>query len=255
VIHRLLEECISADTVVHFSTVVTAVRRRQHDVEVDAIDASGGACTFNARAIVVTVAAGVLQHNGVRFEPELPLEKREALSAIEMGHVAKVVLGFRSPFWEEIDDARYHDAGFFRAVGQPFAAFWTQYPLRAETITAWSGGPKSIALLELSESERIERALEGFGALIGDPQRARAEFVSGATHDWRRDPFARGAYSYLRIGGVWAHAALAKPVDDALFFAGEATSTDGQGGTVNGALQTGERAAREVAAALERKHR
>ena len=69
-------------------------------------------------------------------------------------------------------------------------------------------------------------------------------------HDWRRDPFARGAYSYVTVGGGSARTGLAAPLDGALFFAGEATSSDGQGGTVNGALQTGERAANEAAAAL-----
>ena len=69
-------------------------------------------------------------------------------------------------------------------------------------------------------------------------------------HDWGRDPFARGAYSYVAVGGGNARAALAMPVDGTLFFAGEATSNDGQGGTVNGALETGERAAREAATSI-----
>jgi monoamine oxidase len=73
-------------------------------------------------------------------------------------------------------------------------------------------------------------------------------------HDWTHDPFSRGAYSYVALGGVagsgGARIALGEPVDDTLFFAGEATSSDNQGGTVNGALESGERAAREAAAAL-----
>ena len=69
-------------------------------------------------------------------------------------------------------------------------------------------------------------------------------------HDWSDDPFSRGAYSYIKVGGLSARAALASPVEKTLFFAGEATATDGQGGTVNGALVTGERAAREAATAL-----
>ena len=69
-------------------------------------------------------------------------------------------------------------------------------------------------------------------------------------HDWGRDPFARGAYSYITVGGGDARLVLAAPVDDTLFFGGEATANDGQGGTVNGALATGERAAQEALAAL-----
>jgi monoamine oxidase len=99
-------------------------------------------------------------------------------------------------------------------------------------------------------AELIERALEGFGAVFKEPALAREAFESGGVHDWSRDPFARGAYSYLAVNGGDARARLAAPVDDTLFFAGEATASDGQGGTVNGALETGERAAHEAAAAL-----
>lgn len=67
-------------------------------------------------------------------------------------------------------------------------------------------------------------------------------------HDWSADPRALGAYSYVTVGGTGARAKLAEPVDDTLFFAGEATSVDGQGGTVNGAIQTGERAATQMLA-------
>ena len=54
----------------------------------------------------------------------------------------------------------------------------------------------------------------------------------------------------VAVGGSDARAKLAASVGGTLFFAGEATSSDGQGGTVNGALVTGERAAAEAAAAL-----
>ena len=76
------------------------------------------------------------------------------------------------------------------------------------------------------------------------------EFEAGAMHDWNRDVFSRGAYSYVAVGGGDARAAFAAPVDGTLFFAGEATSTDGNGGTVNGALQTGVRAAAEATVSL-----
>ena len=69
-------------------------------------------------------------------------------------------------------------------------------------------------------------------------------------HDWVHDPLSRGAYSYVLAGGTNARATLAAPAGGALFFAGEACSTDGQGGTVNGAIETGERAASEAASAL-----
>jgi len=74
-----------------------------------------------------------------------------------------------------------------------------------------------------------------------------AELRAWYYHDWQQDPFARGAYSYLTVGAHDARAALAQPLDDTLFFAGEATEEEG--GTVAGALQSGTRAAHEVLAA------
>jgi monoamine oxidase len=65
-------------------------------------------------------------------------------------------------------------------------------------------------------------------------------------HDWQADPFARGAYSYVVAGGASARKALAAPVQGTLFFAGEAADTQGESGTVAGALQSGMRAARQV---------
>ena len=167
-----------------------------------------------------------------------------------MGHVVKVVLWFRSAFWERVRNGRYRDAAFFRCERQPFVTYWTQLPVRRTLVVAWVGGPKAVALSGIAEAELIERALNGFGALLNEPELAREEFEGGLTHDWGGDPFARGAYSYVAVGGGNARAALSAPVDDTMFFAGEATSTDDQDGTVNGALETGERAAAEAATAL-----
>jgi monoamine oxidase len=114
---------------------------------------------------------------------------------------------------------------------------------------AWAGGPKARALGGAPD-EVIEHALSGFGALFHEPELVRTEFEGGAMHDWDRDQFSRGAYSYVAVGGGTARVSLAAPVDDTLFFAGEATSSDGQGGTVNGALETGERAAAQAAPIL-----
>ena len=74
-------------------------------------------------------------------------------------------------------------------------------------------------------------------------------FVAAHAHDWQRDPFSRGAYSYPAVGGADAHALLGRPIRGTLFFAGEATSAD-QTGTVAGAIASGKRAAAEVARVL-----
>ena len=162
----------------------------------------------------------------------------------------RVALAFRTPFWERIADGRYRDAAFFRCEGGAFNAFWTQMPLRGRSIVAWAGGPRATAMAHMSPRERIDVARDAFGRMLAEPDRARDAFDGGATHDWSGDPFACGAYSYVVTGASTARADLGTPLENTLFFAGEATSTDGAGGTVSGAFETGIRAANEVAHAL-----
>ena len=252
----LLGDCRAAGVDVRLSTIVHRVARGSGSCTIEATDASGNAVTMRARATIVTLPAGVLNYRGegtrVDFEPELSPEKRSALASIVMGPVVKVTLRFGTPVWEATAGGRYRDAAFFRSSVHAFPSYWTQFPQRSRLITAWAGGPQAAALRGLTSGDFIERAVNGFGSLLNDRSRITRWFEAGIVHDWDADPFARGAYSYLAVGGANARTALARPAGDALFFAGEATSNDGQGGTVNGALETGLRAAREAAAAIER---
>jgi monoamine oxidase len=70
-------------------------------------------------------------------------------------------------------------------------------------------------------------------------------------HDWQNDPFSRGAYSYGAVGSDGAQEALACPLENTLFFAGEATDTIGHNGTVHGAIASGRRAATEILHGLQ----
>ena len=252
-LEHLRSACSAAGVQICLSTIVRRIEWRRGAVAVDATTASGEVRTFRARAAIVTLPAGVLRHSGdeaeIVFEPQLPASKREALRNIEMGHAVKVVLWFRTAFWEGLHDGRYREAAFFRSAPQ-FGAYWTQFPVHSELVCAWIGGPRAAALSGISHAEIVGRALDGFGKVFDEAPLAHEEFEGGAMHDWSGDPFARGAYSYVAVGGGDARAALAAPVDNTLFFAGEATSGDGQGGTVNGALRTGERAAAQAAASL-----
>jgi monoamine oxidase len=65
-------------------------------------------------------------------------------------------------------------------------------------------------------------------------------------HDWQSDPFSRGAYSYGTVGSDGVQQALASPIENVLFFAGEATDATGHNGTVHGAIASGHRAAKEI---------
>jgi len=248
---ELLAECVKAGVTLELSSAVRQISWRRGAVTIE-VGINHGGKELRASAGVVTVPVGVLRaHDGMSFKPPLAADKRAAIDMIEMGHVVKVALRFRSPFWERVDGGRYRDASFFRVRGGRFPAYWTQRPLPGASVIAWAGGTQTKPLLGLSRSELINAAFDEFAGLFGDPRIASEEFLDGVMHDWSSDPFARGAYGYVIVGGSGAHAALGTPIEDTLFFAGEATSADGQGGTVNGAISSGERVAREVSMVLE----
>jgi monoamine oxidase len=250
----LAERCAQAGVDLRLATPVERIVWERGQVRVEARQANAGALALRARCAIITVPVGVLQQRGdaapLAFAPPLPAAKQTALRSLEMGHAVRVTLAFRTPFWEQVAGGRYRDVAFFRCEDGAYNAFWTQLPLRSRTIVAWAGGPRATALHGTPASERIDRARDEFGAMLGERERTRREFEGGATHDWSADPYACGAYSYVVTGGGAARAALGTAVEDTLFFAGEATSTDGQGGTVSGAFETGTRAANEVARAL-----
>jgi len=233
---------------VQLQTVVGGIAWRTGSVEVEA-EWLGKPWRARSRCAIVTVPLEVLKapagtSGAIRFTPALE-SKKPALERLLCGPVLKVILRFRRPFWEEREGGRYADASFFHAPGEVFPTFWTALPVRARLLTAWAGGPVAARLSGLSDEEIVRAALDSVAAVFPGAG-VEDELESAHLHNWSRDPFARGAYSYVGVGGGHARALLATPLDGTLFFAGEATDTTGEAATVTGALRSGARAALEV---------
>ncbi len=231
-------------------TVVREVRWSPGSVAVIA-ESFGRTFEVQARRAVVALPLGVLQESEgtgvVRFTPALDM-KANALKGVISGPVVKVALRFHTAFWEHLDHARYRDAAFFHAPNCRFPTMWSAVPRRAPLLIAWAGGPRAAAMSGASNAQLVRYALDTVDALFGTTADAASQLDAAYGHDWQRDPFSRGAYSYVAVGGGTARADLAAPIEDTLFIAGEATDPD-EAGTVTGALQSGERAAREILAA------
>ena len=100
-----------------------------------------------------------------------------------------------------------------------------------------------------SDDALLDHALESLSHILRWSKSALEESLAEFyTHNWHRDRYSAGAYSYIPVGGVDAEAQLGRPLENTLFFAGEATNSDGHFGTVHGAIATGVRAAREIKA-------
>jgi monoamine oxidase len=215
----------------------TAAKRVQWSEGSVSIDTEKG--RVRAKAAVITIPIGVWKDGSLQFDPPLR-EKERALEKIEAGHVVKIALRFRERFWEE-----ERAWNFVHTNDRYMPTWWTMAPVRAPILTGWAGGHAADALLA-GRPAMLEHALDSLTRALDVPRRMiDAQLVGSWTHDWQSDPFSRGAYSYAAVGGENAHAQLAKPVRNTLFFAGEATSGD-QTGTVAGAIESGLRAAREI---------
>ena len=243
---------------VRIGHVVRSIEWSRGDVRVVAT-ASGRRVAFRARAVIIAVPLGVLQADGgtrgaIAIDPE-PGRARDAVTKLGVGHVQRVVVLFRERVWEHArtSAAQRALAGlvFVHADDDPvFPVWWTLAPLRAPIMVGWTGGPGAERLP--SGRRLVKDAIDALARrLDASPRWLASRTVESWTHDWSRDPFARGAYSYALVGGSKAGAALAEPVRDTLFFAGEACAPDGENGTVHGAIESGREAAKRVVHALD----
>ena len=247
----------------HLNTIVKQIRWAGDQIDVACESRAGSELLssspfqFSAAHVVVTVPLGVLkateaERAAIRFLPELPDEKRLAIDNLVMGNVLKINLLFGERFWETVkqwdDEASaidFHDAGFFHYPGAPLPTWWTQLPIRAPLLVGWTGGPNAERLID-DGAAMLDQAIESLGRIFNlSRDEILAQLHVASAHDWRNDPFSRGAYAYVPVNGLELQSILAEPIANKLFFAGEATSV-GHIGTVHGAIQSGQRAAREV---------
>jgi monoamine oxidase len=229
--------------VLQLNTVVEEIRWARGSVVVVA-QREGERHTYQAPQALCTLPLGVLQSDRVRFHPSLAA-RQPALELLEMGQAMKVVLRMRQPFWERLPGLE--DMLFLHAFEQPFPTWWTARPLKTPLITGWTAGPRIQRLGSAEGEELLGPAVKSLAVALEVPVHEITSHLEGwHYHDWRRDPFSLGAYSYVLAGGLNAWRTLAEPLEGALYFAGEATAGLGYNATMEGALESGWRAAREI---------
>jgi monoamine oxidase len=242
---------------VHLRTIAHQARWRRHHVSVQTVTSGGRAGqTFQARHAVITLPLGILQlapekPGAVRFIPDLATKLRAA-NALAMGSVVKIAIRFSEPFWEErptrsAGGKKLLDMSFVHAPGAAFPTWWNYLPMRTSMLMGWAGGRAAGALSGQSQPRTFDGAIQSLSTILGISRRKlESKVLAFHIADWQSDPFSRGAYSYVPVGGLDAMRQLARPVEDTLFFAGEATAHEQLSATVPGAIATGRRAAREI---------
>jgi monoamine oxidase len=206
---------------------------------------------MSAPAVIITLPLGILQAGTVRFAPPLRA-KQKIIRRLGWGQVARVTLRFDAEFWgsamvpSELRRRGRARFGFFTVGEEDFPTWWAPAPGKP-LLVGWAGGPRTAVLARLTPAQQVDRALRSLAAGWNKPvTHLRRHLRSSWTHNWAKDLFARGAYSYAVAGFEAGPARLARPVAQTLFFAGEATAEEL--GTVHGALASGVRAAEEILA-------
>jgi monoamine oxidase len=205
--------------------------------------------TVTARAVLITVPLPLIQDQeaaaAIRFDPEIPAI-RTAARRLTTGQAVRTTLSFYEPIWNTVTG----NIGMVSSPESALPAWWTALPDGGHRITGWAGGPRAEQLPALPELLQA-LALRSLSQVLGTPEsRLKQVFRSQYFHDWSRDPFSLGAYSYTPVYRFGTRMELTMPVQDTLFFAGEATSTTGEHGTVHGAVGSGLRAGRQIAERL-----
>jgi monoamine oxidase len=217
------------------------VTRIDHSGSRLSIETSQGMLT--AAKAIVTVSTNLIAGEAIRFSPVLP-EKIAAAAGLPLGIADKVTLA--------LDQAeQFPKDGNLR--GPTMRTRMGTYHLRPfgqPCIEGYFGGSFARELEDAGSGAFAAQSIDEIAGLLGNDFRRRLKPL--AESRWAHDPFALGSYSHALPGHAGDRAILASPIDERLFFAGEATSPNFFS-TAHGALESGRRAAHEVMAVAAKK--
>ena len=201
---------------------------------------------YTAKKIVITVPLGVLNAGyscraAISVTPSLP-GKESLFQSLGYGGVIKVLLLFNHAFWKDIitpERKNLKDMGWIFS-GESIPTWWTQAPDESALLTGWLAGPEAQVLKDTDDLTILHQALESLCRIFTFSRFELTEMLAySAVVNWVSDPFSLGAYSYATPGTREAVRQLSIPVDNTVFFAGEALYDGEETGTVEAALGNG----------------
>lgn len=226
--HQILRP-LSKGLAIKLNTVVQKIEYGGDGVTVRA-DRAGTAVTFQARAAVITLPLGVLRSGNVKFSPELPAAKTEALDAAEYHPACKVLMEFATPVLPM-------NADYVERLPANPSTLWNASAsvpgFAGQVVAGWSEGDPARELLALPAKVRHQRVLEAVRIAADRPDLMYSKVIE---HDWVNDPFAQGAYPLE----VPEEEEIYSPVKDKLFWAGVVTPQ------IDLSLDSGRQAAADV---------
>ncbi|KAL3505363.1 hypothetical protein ACH5RR_035204 [Cinchona calisaya] len=229
---------------IHLNHIVTDIRYTdamsnsdQHKVKV--LTSNGS--EFSGDAVLITVPLGCLKAETIKFSPPLPQWKFLSIQRLGFGVLNKVVMEFSEVFWDDSIDYFGATAEETTQRGWCFMFWNVKKTVGAPVLIALVVGKAAIDGQSRSSSDHVNHALFVLRKLFGET--AVPDPVASVVTDWGGDPYSYGAYSYVAVGSSGEdYDLLGRPVENCLFFAGEATCKE-HPDTVGGAMMSGLREA------------
>jgi len=208
------------------------------DYSGDGVKVESSAGSINAKYVILTVSTGVLAAEHIKFIPQLPKWKLEAINLLPTGLLNKIGLEFDTS-WQgtqqgQVANYLVNDNDF---CSINFGFYNTNLAV----------GFVAGRFAEQLENEGVGAAtnfcLEGLKAIFGNNV---TKYIHKTTETaWKGNLYTLGSYSYALPGSVDARLLLSKTLADRLFFAGEATMLNAQA-TVHGAYLSGIEVAEKI---------
>lgn len=231
----ILEQCCESILKnIQYKKIVTSIDYSEEYLTVATKDGQ----SYQADAVIVTVPLTMLKATLINFYPALPKEKQHAIQKIGMDAGLKIILKFKERFW---------DADLGSIFGELVPEYWATSVGRSDKshlITAFVNGVNAEYLSHEGE-KAIEYILNELDKIFGG-NLASQHYEKAYIMDWFKEPFIKGAYSYDKVGIGNSRQVLAQAVDGKIFFAGEATCTNGHHASIHGAMESAERAVEEL---------
>ena len=197
--------------------------------------------TVTARRVIVTVPTSIIAQEIIRFDPPLA-DKLAAAAGLPLGVDDKLFISL-----EGLLPGVEHDTYLVGSTRSRETMSYQVRPLDRPAIYCFFGGRFAAALEREGEAAMFAFATGELARLFGDDIRKRMAPLAATA--WQQDPWSQGSYSFALPGHADDRAVLAAPVDDRLFFAGEACSPNFFS-TAHGAWLSGIAAAEAAVASL-----
>jgi monoamine oxidase len=219
---------------IHYSAVVKRIEHDEREVRVF-YDRGGEQSVVRGDRLICAIPFAVLRTIDI---PGLSREKQKAIAELGNTSVVRVFLQTRDRFWlrEGLNGAATTDLPLMTAFDKAF-----YLPGPRGMLEVYAAGERARRLAAMPASERLAFTI----SQVEKIHPAIREFYEGGSSvSWDDEEFSRGAYAWFRPGemsDLMPH--IAKP-EGRIHFAGDQTSPFP--GWMHGALQSGNRAAREV---------